>query len=185
MGWSAVAGGQVPSVNKERRTPTSFSLMGLKQPHPWLPVPASSPTAISCCLTHVSVHDHVTLFFSMWLSIYSVVNAKWHLRLICGIWFWLCHFGQEPSLLEGPVYISVSGVHLMTWQPPSFPDLNPCVSTGSAGRLGKYGPLCSHVRLQSASLVDNGWTEWVKQSLDMTRFTYLDPTEGKLLSVLK
>ena len=119
-----------------------------------------------------------SFFFSTWLSILSVVNAKRHLRLICGIWFWLCHFGQDPSLLEGPVYISVSGMHLMTWQPPSFPDLNTCVSTGCAGRLGKYGPLCSHVRLESASLMDNGWTEWVKRSLDMTRFTYLDPRKG-------
>lgn len=34
-------------------------------------------------------------------------------------------------------------------------------------------------------LIGDGWAEWVKRSLDMTRFTYLDPTEGKLLSVLR
>ena len=100
---------------------------------------SSSPTAISCHLTRASVHDHVALFFQH--SIYSVVNTEWHLPLTGGIWFWLCHFGQDPSFLEGPIYISVSGV---IWRHDRHHLFQISTLASLPGVLGDLGSMAHH-----------------------------------------
>ena len=121
---------------------------------------SSSPTAISCQLMRASVHDHVALFCQR--SIYSAVNTEWHLPLTGGIWFWLCHFGQDPSFLEGPIYISVSGV---IWRHDRHHLFQISTLASLPGALGDLGSTAHRVTCEAGQCFPHRrWVGWMGET---------------------